>query len=95
MEVGGYNSLLGRSYGELGGEARTMHKSRGEGRPRRRGPVFEFFQTLGGEAPKNDLMDGIVTGWARIPGGEAIQQQINTIINQYQFENRKLLFLHW
>lgn len=86
MEVGGYNSLLGRSYGELGGEARTMHKSQGEGRPRRRGPVFEFFQTLGGEAPKNDLMDGIVTGWARIPGGEAIQQQINTIINQYQFE---------
>lgn len=86
MEVGGYNTLLGRSYGELGGEARTMHKSQGEGRPRRRGPVFEFFQTLGGEAPKNDLMDGIVTGWTRIPGGESIQQQINTIINQYQFE---------
>lgn len=86
MEVGGYNALLGRSYGELGGEARTMHKSQGEGRPRRRGPVFEFFQTLGGEAPKNDLMDGIVSDWTRISGGASIQQQINTIIDQYQFE---------
>lgn len=86
IDVGGYNTLIGKSYGELGGEARTMHKSQGEGRPRRRGPVYEFFQTLNGEAPKNDLMDGIVTGWQRIAGGEKIQEQINTIINNYQFE---------
>lgn len=86
IDVGGYNTLIGKSYGELGGEARTMHKSQGEGRPRRRGPVYEFFQTLNGEAPKNDLMDGIVTGWQRIAGGEKIQAQINAIINNYQFE---------
>lgn len=86
IEVGGYNVLIGKSYGELGGEARTMHKSQGEGRPRRRGQVFEFFQTLGGEAPKNDLMDGIVIDWSRLPGGEKIQSQINTIISNYKFE---------
>ncbi len=86
MEVGGYNSLLGKSYGELGGEARTMHKSQGEGRPRRRGPVFEFFSTWNGEAPKTDLMDGIVTDWNRIPGTEKIQEQINQLIKDFSFE---------
>ncbi len=86
MEVGGYNSLLGKSYGELGGEARTMHKSQGEGRPRRRGPVFEFFSTWNGEAPKNDLMNGIVTDWNRIPGSEKIQAQINQLIKDFSFE---------
>jgi LmbE family N-acetylglucosaminyl deacetylase len=37
LEVGGYNPIIGKSYGEIGAEARTMHKSQGEGRPRRRG----------------------------------------------------------
>lgn len=86
MEVGGYNALLGKSYGELGGEARTMHKSQGEGRPRRRGEVYEFFQLLGGEAPKADLMDGVVSDWKRISGGDKIQTQVNSIIAAYQFE---------
>jgi LmbE family N-acetylglucosaminyl deacetylase len=86
IEVGGYNALIGKSYGELGGEARTLHKSQGEGRPRRRGQVYEFFSTLAGDTPKNDLMDGIVTDWKRINGGEKIQSQINHIISNYQFE---------
>ncbi len=86
IEVGGYNSLIGKSYGELGGEARTMHKSQGEGRPRRRGQVYEYFSTFAGDPPKNDLMDGIVTDWNRINGGEKIQEQINTILSKYQFE---------
>ncbi len=86
VEVGGYNTLIGKSYGELGGEARTLHKSQGEGRPRRRGQVYEFFTTLGGDAPKNDLMEGIVIDWKRINGGEKIQTQINTIISSYKFE---------
>ncbi|MFY8005134.1 MAG: PIG-L family deacetylase, partial [Chitinophagaceae bacterium] len=33
MEVGQTNHLLGKSYGEIGAEARAMHKSQGEGRP--------------------------------------------------------------
>ncbi|MEN9686772.1 MAG: hypothetical protein RLZZ28_2558 [Bacteroidota bacterium] len=87
IEVGGYNSLMGKSYGELGGEARTMHKSQGEGRPRRRGQSYEFFQLLGGEAAKNELMDGIVTDWSRIEGGEKVQSQINQIIAAYSIES--------
>ena len=33
-----------------------------------RGESYEYFVTTGGDAQKNDLMDGIVTDWKRIPG---------------------------
>src|ERR1019366_4001783 len=83
IDIGGYNSAIGKSYGELGGEARTMHKSQGEGRPRRRGESYEYFVATGGETMKNDLMDGIVADWKRLPGGEAIEAMISSIISSY------------
>ncbi len=88
IDAGVYNSMLGRNYGEIGGEARSMHKSQGEGRPRRKGPVFEYFSTLAGDSAKKDLMDGIITDWTRIPkDGPVVQQKINQIIQNYQFEH--------
>lgn len=66
MEVGAFNPLLGKSYGELGGEARSMHKSQAEGRPRRRGEVFEYFVTIGGDTAKTDIMEHINTNWSRL-----------------------------
>ena len=90
IDIGGYNPLIGKSYGELGGEARTMHKSQGEGRPKRRGQSFEYFTTTGGEQLQNDLMDGVVTDWKRIPGGEAIQSMINTLISDYKIDQPQL-----
>ena len=90
IDIGGYNPLIGKSYGELGGEARTMHKSQGEGRPRRRGESYEYFTTTGGDVAKHDLMDGIVTDWKRIPGGEPIETTINTIISNYNIAQPKL-----
>lgn len=85
IEVGAYDPLLGVSAGELGGEARSMHKSQGEGRPRRKGKLYEYFATTGGEAPKNDLMDGITTDWTRISGSDKVQGMINELITKYQF----------
>jgi LmbE family N-acetylglucosaminyl deacetylase len=87
MDVGGYNPLIGKSYGEIGGEARSMHKSQGEGRPRRRGPFYEYFATLGGDAPKNELTDGVDISWNRIKGADKIPQQIEAILQAYQFEH--------
>ena len=86
MEVGGYNALIGKSYGEIGAEARTMHKSQGEGRTRRRGSIYEFFETTGGEAPVNDLMDGVDMSWNRL-GAAKIQTAIHEILTAYQIEN--------
>jgi len=85
MEVGGYNATIGKSYGEIGAEARTMHKSQGEGRPRRRGSSFEFFELTGGEPAATDMMDGVNTNWDRLqaPG---VQIAINDIIQHYEIE---------
>lgn len=90
IDIGGYNALLGKSYGEMGAEARTMHKSQGEGRPGRRGQSFEYFLNTGGEAPTNDLMDGIVIDWKRMNGGEVIQSMINEIIAKYKTDQPEL-----
>ncbi len=84
VDIGGYNSLLGKSYGEMGGEARTMHKSQGEGRPRRRGQSFEYFVTTSGEPAKTEIMDGVISDWKRINGGDAVQSMINNIIQNYK-----------
>ncbi len=82
INIGGFNPLIGKSYGELGAEARTMHKSQGEGRPRRRGENIEYFATIGGEAPKTDLMDGIDISWKRVdPTGETEKLVDETIKN--------------
>jgi LmbE family N-acetylglucosaminyl deacetylase len=92
IDVGGYNQLLGRSYGELGGEARSMHKSQAEGRPRRRGEAIEYFVTTGGDTARKDLLEGVTTGWERLITEtryqavvENIQSQVQSIIEQYQF----------
>jgi len=86
IEVGGYNATIGKSYGEIGAEARTMHKSQGEGRPRRRGTSFEFFETTGGDLPKSDIMEGVSTNWDRLQA-PAIQTAIYDIVQQYEIEN--------
>ena len=86
IEVGGYNATIGKSYGEIGAEARTMHKSQGEGRPRRRGTSFEFFETTGGEPATKDIMDGVNTNWDRLQA-PAIQTAINDIVSHYEIEH--------
>ncbi|MEO5944615.1 MAG: PIG-L family deacetylase [Ferruginibacter sp.] len=90
IDIGGYNPLMGKSYGELGGEARTMHKSQGEGRPRRRGESYEYFTTLAGDAAKKTLMDGVDINWDRLPNGAAIQSMITEVINTYKPEQPEL-----
>ncbi len=86
IDIGGYNSWLGKSYGEIGAEARTMHKSQGEGRPRRRGTLLEYFSHTAGDTAKTDLMDGIDISWIKIPNGNKIEGVIDLILSRYSFE---------
>ncbi|WP_298302021.1 PIG-L family deacetylase [Hydrotalea sp.] len=87
MAIGGYNPLLGESYGEIGGEARSMHKSQGEGRPRREGRITEYFTTTGGTPPDSTLMDGINITWSRMKGGAAIIPKVNALLQQYNIQH--------
>lgn len=67
LDAGGYNPLTGLSYGELAGESRSQHKSQGFGVPRSRGLQREFFTTIKGDKPTNDLLDGVDISWNRMP----------------------------
>ena len=81
IDVGVYNALEGKSYGELGGEARSMHKSQGEGRPRRKGEIIEYFTTIVGEAPASSLLDGVSIDWTRLgQNGASIASAIDAVI---------------
>src|SRR6059058_4921033 len=85
MDVGGYNPVLGKSYGEIAAESRSQHKSQGFGVAGSRGESLEFFKTTGGDAPSSDLFDGVNTSWARIAGGQNIEQLINNAIQSFDF----------
>jgi LmbE family N-acetylglucosaminyl deacetylase len=90
IQVNNLNPLLGKSYGEIGAEARSMHKSQGEGRPRIRGNRIEYFTTIKGTVPTNDLLDDVNQTWNKILNAEdaaAVETQIQKIIASYTIEN--------
>ena len=85
IDVGGYNPLLGKSYGEIAAVSRSQHKSQGFGGAATRGESNEFFRTTGGPAPVNDLFEGRDLSWSRVPGGNSITKMIDDIIAGFDF----------
>lgn len=86
-DVGGYNALLGKSYGEIAADSRSMHKSQGFGSAKTRGSSIEYFKQLKGDTVKKDLFEGIDTGWKRIAGASKIQKLIDDCIKQYDMQD--------
>jgi LmbE family N-acetylglucosaminyl deacetylase len=83
LDVGLFNPLLGKSYGEIAAQSRSQHKSQGFGVPAQRGTILEYFKTLKGTPPVNDLMDGVNTGWSRLsylPNAAAYTKTIDSLI---------------
>ncbi|HEU4552064.1 MAG TPA: PIG-L family deacetylase [Chitinophaga sp.] len=87
IDVGTFNVLLGRSYGEIAAESRSQHKSQGFGVAPSRGSSMEYFTTIKGDAPQHGLMDGINTTWDRVPGGKAIGDMVNRAIADYRVDD--------
>lgn len=87
LDVGGYNTFLGKSYGEIAAESRSSHKTQGFGSSRQRGQAFEYFKTILGDAPQNDLMDGINTTWRRVSGGADIEAGLTVIYKNFDAAN--------
>ena len=59
VDIGVYNPLLGKNYGEIAAISRTNHKSQGFGSALQRGEAFEYFSHTAGEPAKASLFDGI------------------------------------
>ncbi|HZX60105.1 MAG TPA: PIG-L family deacetylase [Mucilaginibacter sp.] len=79
INVGVYNPILGKGYGEMAAESRSNHKTQGFGSARQRGDAYEYFKTILGDAPKDDLMDGVNTTWSRVKGGSEIDNTTRAI----------------
>ncbi len=87
FDVGGYNPLLGKSYGEIAAISRSNHKSQGFGAAASRGEALEYFKTTGGTAPVNDLMDGVDLSWKKVNGGEAIEKIVDELSAVFDFQH--------
>jgi LmbE family N-acetylglucosaminyl deacetylase len=87
IDVGLYNPLLGKSYGEIAAESRSNHRSQGFGAARQRGTSIEYFTPVAGEKASGDIFDGVDFSLNRTPGNAAIQQLLEEINKNYSAAN--------
>ncbi|MDA3615308.1 PIG-L family deacetylase [Polluticaenibacter yanchengensis] len=87
IQTNTYSNLLGKSIGELSGEARSEHKSQGFGVRRQREQINEYFEHVSGEKAKKDILDGINISWARYKDGNEISKTVTQVLTDYDFRN--------
>jgi LmbE family N-acetylglucosaminyl deacetylase len=87
IDVGVYNPILGKGYGEVAADSRSNHKTQGYGSAKQRGSSFEYFKTILGDAPVNDLMNGVNTTWDRVKGSEAIAAEVTAVKKDFDLEH--------
>jgi LmbE family N-acetylglucosaminyl deacetylase len=80
MQDGGTDPISGETFQAMAARSRSQHKTQGfgnQGGPGARqlggdNSRTEYFTLLGGAPATTDIMDGVDTTWARVPGGAAI-----------------------
>jgi len=82
LDVGLFNPLLGKSYGEIAAISRTNHKSQGFGSTLQRGEAIEYFSPIAGDPAKRTLFDGITTAI----GNAKVEALLNKILSSYKAE---------
>ncbi|MBS1935623.1 MAG: PIG-L family deacetylase, partial [Bacteroidetes bacterium] len=87
VDMGVYNPILGKSYGEIAAESRTNHKSQGAALIPARGQALEYFTLVAGDAAANDPMDGVVTDWSRVENGSEIKLLVDELLKNYSLSN--------
>ena len=85
LDIGVYNPIIGKGYGEIAAESRSNHKTQGFGSAKQRGEAIEYFKTILGDAPKTDLMDGVNTTWGRV-GADDISTDLSTIQKSFDID---------
>lgn len=86
ISIGTYNPLLGKSHQVIASESRSMHRSQGFGSRKDRKERIDNLGHLAGEAATEDLFDGIITTWNRIPQGAVIQEKLEKAYQNFKSE---------
>ena len=89
LDVGGYNSFLGKSYGEIAALSRSQHKSQGFGVPLSRGESLEYFKQLKGAPVKKDLLEDIPTSWSDRYHQLRIEKLVDSLVNGYNWHHNQ------
>jgi len=95
IDAGEYDPVLGKSYTEIAGSSRSMHRSQGMGAPERRGPFRNFLTLVAGQPAQRDTFDDVDTTWNRLPGGAAagtiLAEAANTFVPEHPEKTIPLL----
>jgi LmbE family N-acetylglucosaminyl deacetylase len=83
VNIGTYNALLGKSFGELASESRSMHKSQGFGAAKNRGDQNDYIKLLEGEAFTENEFSGINTSWSRLDNSSEISEKLDQLIKAF------------
>jgi LmbE family N-acetylglucosaminyl deacetylase len=87
LNVGAYNTLLGKSITEIAAQSGSQHRSQGWGQSGKRGYEPEFLEHVKGEQAVKDIFEGVNTTWTRIKGGAKIQPLVTKTIQSFDAEN--------
>lgn len=87
LDTGEYDPALGKSYTEIAGMSRSMHRSQGMGAPQRRGVSHSYLVNIAGTKAGNDPFDGIETTWNRLPGGSAVGRILSEAAATFSLEH--------
>ena len=87
VDVGIFNPLLGKSYGEIAAESRTVHKTQGFGTIGFRGSLIEYFKHVKGDKASTDLFENVNTTWTRVANAQKINGLVTEAINSYSCIN--------
>lgn len=88
IDIGTYYASRGLSNQEIAALSRSCHQSQGFGTTGTRGADTEYLELLRGKLPAStNLFEGIDTTWNRVPGGKPIGEEINQILEKFDFSN--------
>ncbi len=91
IDAGVYNSVLGKSYAELGAESRSRHKSQAMGTAKKLGSWPSYFVQIKGLPVRRSLFDDIDISWRRIPGSEPVARHIQNALKNYDPQKRETM----
>jgi LmbE family N-acetylglucosaminyl deacetylase len=83
-EIGGYNPILGKSYGAIAGEGRSLHRSQGFGAGQPKGARTASFDFVAGERVAGDLFADVDTSWERVADGERVGDLLAQALGRYE-----------
>lgn len=89
--IDGTDPVTGAPFAVLAARSRSMHRTQGFANfsvaSAGSGPRVESFTLLAGEPAAGDIMDGIDTTWARVPGGAEIGDMAGVVIDRFDIKD--------